>query len=324
MSLKDRVLSMLYEKRGSYVSGEEIGSKIHITRAAVWKAVSVLRSQGYKIESSTKKGYLLSDEADIFTPQSVALLLENPACVRIVKYDAVPSTNLTAKEFAAKGEPEGLVVLAEEQSRGRGRFGRSFYSPGAGGVYMSILLRPACPVSDSLFLTTAAAAAVAQAIEKLSGRKALIKWVNDVLTDGKKVCGILTEAALTLESGGVDYAVVGIGVNVFKPENGFPAELADIAGAVFDSGKPAAGVRSALAAEIINNFMRYYKELEKRTFYSEYKKRSVVIGREVTVLQNGEETRARVLDLDKDCRLIVRYGNGTQAVLSSGEISIKL
>ena len=232
----------------------------------------------------------------------------------------VGSTMEEARRLAAEGAPHGTVVLAEEQTAGRGRRGRSFFSPGGTGVYMSILLRPELSPEQSLGITTAAAVASARASEAVSGRMAGIKWVNDIYMEERKVCGILTEGAA--EEGRLRYAVVGIGCNACPPEGGFPPEVADIAGAVLPRFEPLA--RERLTAAVLNEFFALYPGIAAGAHAEEYRRRCMVPGRRVTVLRGGIATPALALEVDGECRLVVRYEDGRTEALSSGEISIRL
>ncbi len=241
----------------------------------------------------------------------------------IEQLDVIDSTNTYARKKAMDGAPEGYVVIANSQTAGRGRRGRSFYSPEGTGLYMSIVLRPGnCPAEQATRFTTMAAVAVCEAIEAVSGREAGIKWVNDIFMDGKKVCGILTEASLDMKNGLVDYAILGIGVNVMPPKGGFPAELTDIAHTVFDEFVPEK--KEQLTAQILNLFMDYYKFFSQKTHVKMYRKRCFVVGENVDVVVGEERRKAFVLDVDDECHLIVRYEDGTEEILSSGEISIRL
>ncbi|MGN0974501.1 MAG: biotin--[acetyl-CoA-carboxylase] ligase [Gemmiger sp.] len=322
-SVKDRVLAQLEAHRGSYLSGEELAGELGVTRAAVWKAINALRAAGCPIDAAPNRGYALGSSADLLTAASVSARLTGPAAsLHPVVYDSVPSTNRTARELAQNGEPAGTVVIAAAQTEGRGRAGHSFYSPAGTGLYMSLLLRPDYSAADATLLTAAAAAAVADAVESLCGRPCGIKWVNDVLLDGKKICGILTEAAVSLESGGLDYVVVGIGVNVAPPPEGFPPELADVAGAVFPSAEAAVGMRARLAAAILNRLWPDCRDPSARRFLPGYRSRLYFLGRQVTVLQNGRQWQATAEDVDEHCRLLLRNPDGTRAALTGGEIRI--
>lgn len=247
--------------------------------------------------------------------------LKNDTYINITVLDSTDSTNKYLKEKAVSRAVEGEAVIADTQTGGRGRFARKFHSPRGCGIYMSILLKPQIPASEAVLITSAAAVAVAEACEALCGKKAQIKWVNDVYIDYKKVCGILTEGSIKPD-GCFDWAVLGIGINAFSPDGGFNDEIKDIAGAVFD--KKEENLRNRLIAEVINRFFEYYKELDKKTFLESYRKRSCVTGKEITVIKNEEKTKAVAVSIDNDCRLLVEYEDKTQEYLSSGEISIKL
>ena len=233
----------------------------------------------------------------------------------------VGSTNTLLKEMAAAGAGEGVVLIAERQTAGRGRQGRSFFSPEGGGLYLSLLLRPKFGPEQAAMLTVAAAAAAALAIEEISGKSTDIKWVNDVYMEGRKVCGILCEAAFTAE-GGLDYVVVGVGINVLEPADGFPPELADAAGAVFAPAKAPVDARERIAAALLDNFMGFYWNMEARAYFPEYKKRCFLLGRRINVLRGGETTVATAIDINEAAHLLVRYPDGREEYLSSGEVSV--
>jgi len=322
MSVRDDVLMLLEQHRGEFVSGEELARQLFVTRNAVWKAVSALRAQGYTVDAVTNRGYRLSGESGIFSAQSVRRFLgDDDGWFSVEAVETVTSTNTVLKERAAAGAPEGTVLIAQQQTGGRGRLGRSFSSPKGTGLYTSILLRPKMRAEQALFLTTAVAVAVAEAIEEQSGKPAGIKWVNDIWIDGLKVCGILTEASLDLEGGGLEYAVVGWGINLVEPQGGFPEELRGIAGAVFDA-PPSAEVQSRLIASVLRRFKHYYETFSDRTFWQDYCDRSILIGKEITIL-GADPQPAFVLGIDADCRLRVRLENGEERLLSSGEVSVR-
>lgn len=249
-------------------------------------------------------------------------LSQENSFLRFAFYDTLPSTNTTAKEFAKRGEAEGLVVLAQSQTQGRGRENRSFFSPSHSGLYMSILLRPQIPAADSFLITTAAAVATAEAIEEVCRTSVDIKWVNDLWMNGKKVCGILTEASLASRSSYLEYAVLGIGVNLTPPSEGFPNELKNIATAVLPQAD--SDLRCSLAAAILNHFYFYYKQFPENSFWKEYKKRLFFLGKEIFLLKNNQLFPVIALDLDERFRLKIRHSGGKEEWLSSGEIRIKV
>jgi BirA family biotin operon repressor/biotin-[acetyl-CoA-carboxylase] ligase len=325
MSTKNQIFRLLMEHRGESMSGQAIGTTLGISRAAVWKGITALRKDGYPIEAVTNKGYRLSGTADYLSAEEISALLDkNAPEMEIRVFDSVESTNKTAKE-AALSEPDlSMVFLANQQTAGRGRLGRSFYSPENTGLYMSLLFRPPFDLSHSVLITTAAAVAVVRAIETLSPVKLSIKWVNDIYYNEKKICGILTEAISDFETGHIGYIVLGIGVNCF--DAAFPEELSGIAGSL-----RAGFSRNQLAAEIINQWNRLVPTIESRGFLEEYRNRSSVLGKEILVYPAGDKTGegvpAQALSIDTDGGLVVRYlagpNLGLTQTLSGGEVSIR-
>lgn len=324
MKVWEQVLQELQRQAGKNVSGEELAGSLGVSRNAVWKAVKKLQAQGYSIDAGTNRGYCLQNNSDVLTAERIrSYLPDEYKGVAIEFHSLIDSTNRRAKDLAAEGHPEGLVVVAEEQSAGRGRRGRSFFSPGKSGVYVSFLFRPTFSVSESLYLTTAAAVAAAEAIEASTGVTAQIKWVNDVFCHQKKVCGILTEASVNMESGLLDYAVTGIGFNLREPQGGFPEEIRTVAGSIYEKGQtPGADVRSRLIAGMIERFFGYYRTLTERSYMEEYRRRSFLIGQRVYTLQEPVLTGTAV-DVDDEGHLILELDNGERRVLSSGEVSVR-
>lgn len=319
---KDAVRKLLWQNADSYVSGAELAKKLAVTRTAVWKAIEQLRAEGYAIESVTNRGYRLSSKSDVLSEEGLRRYLQNPAVTPRV-YASISSTNTVLKTMAAEGAPEGLALIAGEQTAGRGRMGRSFYSPADSGLYLSLLLRPKIPAAEAVRITAAAAVAVCEAIEELSGLETQIKWVNDVLVAGKKVCGILTEAALDCESGQLNYAVVGIGINTAVPAGDFPPELRQIAGAIFGEEKPPE-LRCRLAASVLDRLMDCYARLEDPVVFENYRRRSLVPGKPINILAPGKEPEpALALDLAPDFGLLVRLPDGSTRKLNSGEVSVR-
>lgn len=232
-----------------------------------------------------------------------------------VAFSQVSSTNDVARKMAENGAREWSVVLADSQTMGRGRQGRHFHSPEGTGLYMSLVLRPKNP--DPAPITAAAAVAVAETLEELSGRSALIKWVNDVFMDGRKVCGILAEAA-TARDGRLEHVVLGIGVDLAAPQGGYPRELENVAGWVFSAGE--VWSREAAAAGILCRFRQLYQD--GADLYERYKSRCFVLGKAVTVL--GAVPRlATAMELDENFHLIVRMDDGSVKALDSGEVRVK-
>lgn len=324
MTTKEKLLRLFEENKGMYLSGENIAGILSVSRTAVWKAVKSLQAEGYRIDAVQNRGYRLSESIDILSIEGIQNYLK-PVCsnLRIDVKRKAASTNEEVRIKASDGEPEGYVLIAGYQTKGKGRTGRGFFSPAETGIYMSLLLRPRkYSISQASGLTTMAAAACCEAIEKTTHEEAQIKWVNDIFLDGRKVSGILTEASLGLEDGCMDYVVVGIGINVYPPSEGFPREIKDTAGAVFK--KPVQDGKNRLAAEFLNYFMTYYTDENPWSYVEKYREKNLVPGKKIEVFQGGSMKEAVALDVDEECRLIVRYEDGKEQRLSSGEIRVKL
>ena len=321
--MKERVLELLWQNADAYLSGAALARSLSVSRTAVWKAVEQLRAEGYAIESVTKRGYRLCSKSDVLSEQGVRKYLQNPAITPLV-FASVGSTNTVLKAMAADGAPEGIAVIAGEQTAGRGRMGRRFYSPADSGLYLSLLLRPQLPAAEAVGITACAAVAVCEAIEELSGRETQIKWVNDVFVGGRKACGILTEASLDCESGSLSYAVPGIGINTAAPAGDFPPELQWIAGAVFDGEKPPE-LRCRLAARVLDKLMAYSADPGDPALFEAYQRRSLVLGKPINILMPGAEpVRAEAVALCRDFGLLARLPDGSLRKLSSGEVSVRV
>ncbi len=239
-------------------------------------------------------------------------------------FPEIDSTNTALKALAAAGAPEGLALVAAAQSAGRGRMGRRFFSPAGSGLYLSLLLRPQLEAAEAVRLTACAAVAAAEAIEEFSGRPAAVKWVNDVLVDGRKVCGILTEGALDGESGRLRYAVIGVGVNLRAPEGGFPEELRGVAGAAFE-GLSIPSLRCRLAGAILDRLVDRTADPGAPEVFEAYRGRSLVPGKKIRVLMPGAPPfPAEALALLEDYSLLVRLEDGSLRTLRAGEVSLQL
>ena len=225
MSTKSKLLEVLEANKGGYISGEELAAKLEVSRTAVWKAVKNLREEGYQIRAVTNKGYALEEENDILSSEGIRQWLHHKGA-EVEVWKEIPSTNQRLKQAAVEKKlPSGSFVAAESQNAGKGRRGRTFYSPKGSGLYLSVLLYPSKTAHESLEITAAAAVAVCRAVEKCCGVSLGIKWVNDLYLGEKKVCGILTEAVTDFETGDIEFVVVGIGLNLYEPKEGFPKEI---------------------------------------------------------------------------------------------------
>lgn len=321
MQVAEQVLQLLQDNPNA-VSGEEMAERLQISRNSVWKAVQKLRQAGYEIDATTNKGYRLVSESNVLSPENVRRHLDSGvADVAIEVRESVSSTNTVLKTLAERGGREGMVIIAERQEKGKGRLGRSFHSPKGTGLYMSVLLRPKFPAEQALAITTAAAVAVAGAIDRVTGERSQIKWVNDVYLHGKKVCGILTEAAIDFESGSLNYAVLGMGVNLQEPPGRFPAELQGVAGAIF-AEPPPAGARARLAGAILNRFFAYYRAMPRQAYMREYRERSLLTGMEICFQQGDCTWEGTVTGIDDQAHLLVKLPDGSTKVFGAGEVSV--
>lgn len=319
--LKDEILKELYGKR-VVVSGEALAEKFGVSRNAVWKAIKQLQSEGFSIAASTNKGYFLESCGQTLSPAIIEFEMQSSSyCKPLLFFKQLPSTNLKVRELAAAGYPSGTVVVADSQTAGKGRMGRSFYSPAGTGVYFSLLLRPELSSEDTMLITSMCAVAAAKAIEALSRVRVQIKWVNDLLIGGKKVCGILTEAALNLEDRSLGSVIIGIGINCGKQK--FPDELANIATSI-DNESGGVVDRSLLVAEVLKRIETGFATLPQRTFLSDCRERSALLGKQITVCRGERLTPATALAIDNDGALLVRYDDGKEEALSSGEVRVRL
>ena len=312
-STKQALLQALSAAEGSYISGQQLAQRLGVSRAAVHKAAAALSAQGYTLEAVSRRGYRLVG-GDPFCVEAAG---DYPAPIHL--YDRLESSNQTAKRLALSGAQHGTLVLTNQQSAGRGRMGRKFESPAGQGIYLSLLLRADIPAADAQTVTVSAAVAVCRAVKALCGLELSIKWVNDLYYHGKKVCGILTEAGADLESGRLEWLVVGIGLNFTTPPEAFPAELRRLAGSLFPGG-PAPVSRVALATAIARELLTLCPAFD---CLEEYRARCFVPGHWVTVCTGRETYAALALSIDDAGRLVVRRENGREEALQHGEVSIR-
>lgn len=323
---KDKVFELLESRNMNFISGQEIADTLYITRAGIWKAVKALREEGFNIEAVNNRGYRLVLDKDSLSTAGVENFLseykENGLQIEVFK--EVTSTNDKAREFELSGCGD-CVVISDYQSAGRGRRGRSFFSPKGMGLYISFLLHPDMDISRVTPVTCMAAVATARAIEKVTGKNPSIKWVNDLYLEDKKICGILTEGFTSIEDGSLSYIVVGIGINLYMPPSGFPEDIKKTAGVVFGEGQTEANIRNRLSASLIHEFMTLYRNNETKDYYEEYKSRLNLIGSYVKILSPDKQATgdyAYVTGIDKDFHLCVEYEDKSVGVLSTGEVSV--
>ncbi len=321
--LRDQVLALL--KAGDApCSGEGMSRTLGVSRAAVWKAVEALRQEGYVISSAPHRGYRLEDSPDLLSPGELAgALAGRTVGAALLCLDTVDSTNNELKRRADTA-PDGLAVLAQEQTGGRGRLGRSFVSPAGKGLYLSVLLRPQCVLADAGMLTAWTAVAVCRALERCCGVRAGIKWPNDIMLEGRKLCGILTELELEAETAALRHVIVGVGINVSQDAADFGPEVAPVAISLAQAlGR--APRRSQLAAEVLSALDDLYRAFpaQKADYLARYRALCVTAGRAVRVLRPGQVRTGTAEAVNEDFALLVRWDNGEQEALSSGEVSVR-
>lgn len=328
MSLKDKVLTELEKKRGEPVSGETLANQLSVSRTAIWKAITSLKNEGYIIEAGTNKGYSLSNESDKLSDIAIKahFSVTDDKDNTILIFDTIDSTNNEAKRLIASAAtvdeiPFGTVILAEQQTAGKGRRGRSFYSPSSKSIYASFILKPTSTIENSLLITIAAAVAVCRTVEKICEKELYpkIKWVNDVFVNNKKICGILTEAISDIETGEIESLVLGIGVNLNIPDNDFPVDIRDKAGSV----NIAPGERNRFAATLANEVFNIYNSMAKgESIISEYRNRSMMENKEIVIIKGNSEEKATARSILDNGSLLVEYPDGRKETLNSGEVSI--
>ncbi len=323
MATRDEILKLLEKKENGFVSGEEMAKELYLTRASVWKGIKALQKSGYPIEAVTNRGYRLVRKTPLLRESELKKLITADRKFDLVIYDEIGSTNDEALEYAKKNPGREAIFIANRQTKGRGRRGREFFSPGDTGLYMSFLLYPKVTFAEASTYTCMTAVALCEAISEALSVEAKIKWVNDIFFDDKKVAGILTEGIASVEDNCLSHVVIGAGINIYSPYGGFPGKLKDIAGFLLKESADE-GVRERLCAAFVNRIF-YWLSKPSLSFAREYKERSLLTGKYVRVESfTGEKAKyALVTGIDDELRLLVRYEDGHEAALSNGEVSVK-
>ena len=320
---REQVLALLRAEDGAFLSGEQLSERLGLSRTAVWKAVKALRQEGYEIEARTGMGYRLVAAPNVLTEAEIRSWLKTDRELRC--FDTIDSTNTYARQIALEGAADGTAVIADCQTAGRGRMGRSFQSPRGKGIYLSVLFRPDLPPERLMPVTALAGLAVCDAVERLCGVRPGLKWPNDPVLGNRKLCGVLTEMALEGETGRVQHLVVGVGINVLHTPEDFQDDVADIATSLqMELGKPVS--RARLTALLLEELDRVYGALrsgELREYLAAYRRDCVNLGKTVQLIgPEGRETVTAV-DVDEAFGLVVRTPEGNEKTVRSGEVSVR-
>ncbi|WP_314077147.1 biotin--[acetyl-CoA-carboxylase] ligase [uncultured Granulicatella sp.] len=329
MKTKEAVLLYLQEHTGEPISGEIMALALNKSRTSIWKAIQSLKKEGYSIESSTNKGYTLSQNNDVLSEQQITQELiqqHHPIDWVIQTMESTTSTNDLAKLYANHNSTTPAIFISEEQTAGRGRLGRKFVSPSKTGLYISLCLFPTIALEDLSLITCATAVACVETLEELTGKSLNIKWVNDLFYQDKKVGGILTEIISDFESQQVQALIVGMGINLIENPQSFPEELHSIVGSMFSSKTEydnSSFNRNHFIAQFLEKWTFYYQNLSKRDFIESYKEHSNVIGKSIKVIEGTQVYHAYTKDIDENGHLIIEKEDKSLHALSYGEVSIR-
>lgn len=320
MSTINQVLMLLEKNKDIYISGEEMAKSISLSRNSVFKAIIKLKKSGYKIDSSTKLGYKLSSKNDIISNEGIKFYIDKSLIdIPILTFETVESTNTLAKQLILENHEDKTVIIANEQTKGKGRMGKNFFSPKNNGIYMSIILKK---VNKPMLITTSSSVAICRAIEMLSTKTPQIKWVNDIYLDNKKLCGILTEAIINCESNEITSIVLGIGINFNTKIDNFPDDIKKTATSLFLNGDIKI-TKNRLIAEILNQIFKTIYE-QNNSIMDEYRKRSLVIGKDIKYLLNNNWFFGTAIDINSNGALIIKTSKGEIIELNSGEITLRI
>ncbi len=319
--MRDKIIEAILDSKDDYISGEELSKKLGISRAEIWKHMKALKEEGYNIESVNRKGYrLIEDPKDLLTYRSISHKLETKIIGNnIVHFETIDSTNDYAKKVALQ-ESEGTVIISEEQTKGKGKIGRKWYSKSKEGIWMSIILKPNIMPQKSPFITLIAGASIAKALNDL-GVEITIKWPNDIIINNKKMAGILTE--LSAEIDRINYIVLGIGINVKTME--FSQEISEIATSLYKEGHKISRVDIVrnILEEFEKLYLKYINEDSKEETLNICRDYSAIIGKDVYLIRDEEKELVRCLDMNQEGNLVVRTKDNIIKEIMSGEVSIR-
>jgi len=335
MSTKDKVLEILTNNKGTSVSGEKLAETCGVSRAAIWKAMNSLRESGFQIEGTTNGGYILTNTCDVLSSEAIQAELKlsfpNQNVANVFCFKEIDSTNTYGKKILSEASDiytlHKAVITAETQTAGKGRLGRTFVSPAKTGVYVSIIYTPKDGITEPALLTAFSAVAVCRVLKRIYDAEPKIKWINDIFVNSKKICGILTEGFTNFETGKIESAVVGIGINVLDNPELFQGEVSKVAGSILGNDESAKSKlnRNQLIAQISGEVLNIFEE-NPVDVIAEYKSLSFLIGKTIKVhpIIGDDKTiyEAKAVDIDEKAGLIVELQDGTIKTLSSGEVSL--
>jgi BirA family biotin operon repressor/biotin-[acetyl-CoA-carboxylase] ligase len=319
--MDDEILQLLREHSSAFVSGEELSRRLNVSRTAVWKRMTHLRSLGYEIEASTRSGYRLIRSPDLLTPAEIKPSLKTECLGKAIHYfSRLNSTNIKAYELASQGAEEGEVVVAESQTQGKGRLGRSWFSPPYLNLYLSVILRPRIPPHQAPLITLMAAVATAEAIEKFSGLHPSIKWPNDILLGGRKVAGLLNE--IQSETDRVHFVILGIGVNLNVDQKMFPKEIRSIATSMKQETGQVISRKDFLSSLLkrLEEWYAIYLKESGDVLLNAWRDRAQIKGKSVKVTSFGETLSGIAVDVDSDGALLLRMESGKRRRVVAGDV----
>ncbi len=320
MDNKQLILTYLENNRGQYVSGEMISKDINVSRTAIWKAINELRKKGYDIRATNNKGYILLNDNDLISTAGIIKHMDCPIKPEnIFVFDLLDTTTLKARETAMIYY-DWHVIIADGQTRGRGRKGRSFFSPKNKGIYLSAVLKPNLSLSDSTYLTLAAAVAVCKTINTSFLIKPGIKWVNDIFIENKKVCGILTEAVTNFETGELEYVIVSCGINYSTKKEEFPHEIIDTSTSINEHTESLIS-RNEFIGHLVQNLYEITSLIDKKSIISQYRDYCITIGKKVIFKSGSNVIEGNVVDLDENGSLVIE-SNNLRYIKRYGEIEL--
>ena len=326
--MRKKIFDMLNNAKGDFISGESIANKLNVSRTAVWKHIQKLKERGHNIISKENRGYILKEIPDLLLPEIIQIGLQTKIIgvepARIVYFDSTESTNTVAKKLAADGAAEGTIIIAEEQTGGKGRLERSFFSPKAKSILFSLILRPKCLPKDAPKFTLMAAVAIVQAMKKFN-LKAGIKWPNDIIFDNRKVVGILTEMSAAIEQ--VNYIVIGVGINANIAADEFPADIKKIAASLSEMNDGKNIQRADFFRSVLAECDKLYADINSNGFdkiFKLWRKYNITLNKNVKVIsaESGDIFTGKAIDIDNEGALIVDTGTELKTVYA-GDVSIR-